>query len=205
MGGSGRQFAAALAASRGDDGAPRPGAHAQPEPVSPRTATVVRLERALALGHGCRSPGARFAVQGRGRRGCGRSGHPRPAPATLLRAGPSVRPEQAMDESTQEYPPVGGRLLERRRPVPAPSKRASGVTARATRRYIHDACTRGVLVAAPDACSRACSCGAGRRVATDPLADTSGIRPWGIQRVRRSLQLTVMHSCGQPCGRPRGS
>jgi hypothetical protein len=30
--------------------------------VSPRAATVVRLERALALGHGCRSPGARYSV-----------------------------------------------------------------------------------------------------------------------------------------------
>ena len=59
---SGRQFAATLAAPRGHDGAPGAGPHAQPEPMSPRAATVVRLERALALGHGCRSPGARCSV-----------------------------------------------------------------------------------------------------------------------------------------------
>jgi hypothetical protein len=59
---SGRQFAATLAAPRSHDGAPGPGPHAQPEPMSPRAATVVRLERALALGHGCRSPGARCSV-----------------------------------------------------------------------------------------------------------------------------------------------
>jgi hypothetical protein len=56
---SGRQLATALAATRSDDGPPGTAAHAQPEPVGPRTATVVRLKRALALGHGCRSPGAR--------------------------------------------------------------------------------------------------------------------------------------------------
>jgi hypothetical protein len=59
---SGRQFAATFAAARRHDGAPGAGPHAQPEPMSPRAATVVRLERALALGHGCRSPGARCSV-----------------------------------------------------------------------------------------------------------------------------------------------
>ena len=39
---------AALTAPRGEDCAPRPGAHAQPEPVRLGTAAVVRLERTLA-------------------------------------------------------------------------------------------------------------------------------------------------------------
>jgi hypothetical protein len=66
--------------------------------MSPRAATVVRLERALALGHGLRSPGARCSVlicAGRcagsqlwGTAG-GRSSSA--APAALLRAGPTRR------------------------------------------------------------------------------------------------------------------
>src|SRR5690349_20161622 len=43
--------AAALAAAAGDDGAAGAGPHTQPEPMHPRTATVVRLEGPLALGH----------------------------------------------------------------------------------------------------------------------------------------------------------
>jgi hypothetical protein len=61
---SGRQLAATLAAPGREDGPPGAGAHAQPKPVGPRTATVVRLERTLALAHGCRSPGARFSSCG---------------------------------------------------------------------------------------------------------------------------------------------
>src|SRR3954447_26617173 len=49
--GSGRELFAALAATGGDDGAPRAGPHAQPEPVRARAAAVVRLEGALALAH----------------------------------------------------------------------------------------------------------------------------------------------------------
>jgi hypothetical protein len=59
---SGRQLSAALAAPSREDGPPGAGAHAQPEPVGPRPATVVRLERTFALGHGCRSPSARCAL-----------------------------------------------------------------------------------------------------------------------------------------------
>src|SRR4051794_4133816 len=46
--GSGRQLAAALAATGGDDGATGASAHAQPETVRLRAAAVVRLEGALA-------------------------------------------------------------------------------------------------------------------------------------------------------------
>jgi hypothetical protein len=59
---SGRQLRTALAAPGRDDRTARAGAHAQPEPVGPRAATVVRLERALALTHGCHSPGAGCSV-----------------------------------------------------------------------------------------------------------------------------------------------
>ncbi len=136
-----RQLTATFEAPRSDDGAPGPGAHPQPEPVSPRAATVVRLERALALGHGCRSPGTRCSVLGAGSQlsGLRAVGHPRPA-------------SESHAARTQEYPPVGGRLPEPRRPMPAPSKRASRVTAGATRRYFVDACYPGVLVAEVDAC-----------------------------------------------------
>ena len=196
---SGRQFAATLAAPRGHDGAPGAGPHAQPEPMSPRAATVVRLERALALGHGCRSPGARCSVlicAGSQRRitavgdciaGLRSVGHPLPAPAALLQAGPTRHATRTgRGESTQEYPPVGGRPREPMRPRPAPSKRASPVTAGPTRRYSGDACYPGVLVAGADVAQRACSCGAGRQAEDGLRADTSGI--WGVCR---SLLLTV--------------
>ncbi len=154
-GGSGRQLAATLEAPRSDDGAPGTGAHPQPEPVGPRAATVVRLERALALGHGCRSPGTRGSVRIAGSQlsGLRAVGHPLPAPAALLERIPrGAQPRTGRGESTQDYPPVGGRLPEPRRTMPAPSKRASRVTARATRRYFVDACYPGVLVAEADAC-----------------------------------------------------
>ncbi len=154
-GDSGRQLAATLEAPRSHDGAPGTGAHPQPEPVSPRAATVVRLERALALGHGCRSPGTRCSVLIAGSQlsGLRAVGQPLPAPAALLRAGPTRRATRTgRGESTQDYPPVGGRPLEPRRPMPAPSKRASRVTVGATRRYFGDACYPGVLVAEADAC-----------------------------------------------------
>ena len=120
---SGGQFGTALAPPGRDDGPTGTGAHAQAEPVGPRAATVVRLERTLALAHGCRSPGAVVRV--------------------------------AMGEGAQECPPLGGRRAEPKRPVAAPSKPASGVTVRATRRYIGGACLHGVLVAVPQVCSRA--------------------------------------------------
>jgi hypothetical protein len=47
-GGSDRETLAALAATRGQDGAPRTGAHAQPEAVHLVAPTVVRLVRTLA-------------------------------------------------------------------------------------------------------------------------------------------------------------
>jgi len=56
---SGRQFGTAPATACGDDGAAGTGTHAQPKPMGPRPATIVRLERALALAHGCPSPGDR--------------------------------------------------------------------------------------------------------------------------------------------------
>jgi hypothetical protein len=75
---SGRQLNATLAAPSREDGPTSAGPHAQPEPVGPRAATVVRLERTLALAHGCRSPGAswlvllwQFSLQDRSRRDCG--------------------------------------------------------------------------------------------------------------------------------------
>ena len=51
-GGSGREPLAALTAATGEDRAPGPGAHPQPETVRTRAAAVVRLEGALALAHG---------------------------------------------------------------------------------------------------------------------------------------------------------
>jgi len=45
---SGRELYAALGATRGEDGAPGPGAHAQPEAVGLRAAAVVRLVSTLA-------------------------------------------------------------------------------------------------------------------------------------------------------------
>ena len=68
---SGRQLDATLAAPRRHDRAPGAGTHAQPEPVGPRAATVIRLERTLALAHGCRSPGAVVRVaMGEGAQEC---------------------------------------------------------------------------------------------------------------------------------------
>jgi hypothetical protein len=152
---SGRQFSATLAAPSRENGPPGAGTHAQPEPVGPGAATVVRLKRTLALGHGCRSPGAwclvllcRIAAVGTAG---SQSGHPLPAPGgTAASESHPVRgPYRAMGEGTQECPPVGGRRPEPRRPIPAPSKPGSRVTVRATRRYIGGACLHGVLVAAP--------------------------------------------------------
>ncbi len=62
------------------------------------------------------------------------------------------RPNQLRGPGAQEYPPVGRRRPDPRRPAPAPSKPASRVTVRATRRYIGGACLHRVLVAAPQAC-----------------------------------------------------
>lgn len=53
--GSGSQRLASLATPPGDDRAPSPGAHPQPEAVHTRTTPIVRLEGPLALGHGCLS------------------------------------------------------------------------------------------------------------------------------------------------------
>jgi hypothetical protein len=53
---SGRQFSTTFAAPGSDDRSPSPCTHAQPEPVGSRATAVVRLKRALALAHGCRSP-----------------------------------------------------------------------------------------------------------------------------------------------------
>ena len=53
---SGRQFGTTPTTACGNDRAAGAGAHALSKPVSPRPATVVRLERALALTHGCPSP-----------------------------------------------------------------------------------------------------------------------------------------------------
>ncbi len=55
---SDRQLGAALAAARGQDGAAGPGAHAQPEAVGLRAATVVRLVSTLAHEW---APGFRYA------------------------------------------------------------------------------------------------------------------------------------------------
>ena len=53
---SGGQLAATPATTSGHDRAAGPSTHAQPEPVCPRPAAVVRLEGALALAHGRISP-----------------------------------------------------------------------------------------------------------------------------------------------------
>ncbi|MDT7714889.1 MAG: hypothetical protein QOH09_881 [Pseudonocardiales bacterium] len=79
--GLGRQLDATLAAPGRQDRAPGAGTHAQPEPVGPRAATVVRLERTLALAHGCRSPGAVVRVaMGEGAQECPPVGGRRPEP-----------------------------------------------------------------------------------------------------------------------------
>jgi hypothetical protein len=49
------ELATALAAPVCHDGPACPGPHPQPEPMHPRTATVVGLKGPLALGHGCLS------------------------------------------------------------------------------------------------------------------------------------------------------
>jgi hypothetical protein len=51
--GSRSERAAALVATAGDDRTSGPGPHPQPEAVHLGTTPVVRLERPLALGHGC--------------------------------------------------------------------------------------------------------------------------------------------------------
>jgi len=51
MAGSGRQLLPALAAARGEDGPAGAGVHPQPKAVDARTTAVVRLKRALTLGH----------------------------------------------------------------------------------------------------------------------------------------------------------
>jgi hypothetical protein len=156
---SGRQLGATLAAPGREDGPPGAGAHAQPEPVGPRAATVVRLERTLALGHGCRSPGARyliarFALHGsrcrsRSRRDCGNPVIPcRHGRHCGERDSPGTRTTSGRGREHATMPAVGGRR-------PEPSKPASRVTARTTRRYIDGACLHGVLVAAPLACQLA--------------------------------------------------
>ncbi len=61
---SGGEPVAALTPTGGQNGPPCPRTHPQPEPVGPRASTVVRLEGALALAHGCRSPGLRRPVFG---------------------------------------------------------------------------------------------------------------------------------------------
>jgi len=154
---SGRQLRTALAAPGRDDRTARAGAHAQPEPVGPRAATVVRLERALALTHGCHSPGAGcwvlgWRLRGRSRRDCVVSPPYRHRWHFCATTSPGQRTKSAVGEGTQECPPVGGRRPELRRPVAVPSKRTSRVTVGATRRYIGGACLHGVLVAAPQAC-----------------------------------------------------
>jgi hypothetical protein len=160
---SGRQLSATLAAPGREDGSPGAGAHTQPEPVGPRAATVIRLERTLALGHGCRSPGARFSLRAPAirapaiRTGAIRTGGSRGIPCRhgrhcCERDSPGTRPTSGRRRGHARMPAVGGRRPERRPPVLAPSKPASRVTARATRRYIGGACLQGVLVAAPQAC-----------------------------------------------------
>jgi hypothetical protein len=77
----GRQLNATFAAPGRQDRAPGAGPHAQPEPVGPGAATVVRLERTLALAHGCRSPGAVVRVaMGEGALECPPVGGRRPEP-----------------------------------------------------------------------------------------------------------------------------
>jgi hypothetical protein len=65
---------------------------------------------------------------------------------------PGTRTTSGRGREHARVPAVGGRRPERRPPVLAPSKPASRVTPRATRRYIGGACLHGVLVAAPQAC-----------------------------------------------------
>jgi hypothetical protein len=66
-------------------------------------------------------------------------------------------------QGAQECPPVGERRPKPKQPVAAPSKPGSGVTVRATRRYIGGACLHGVLVAVPQVCSPAAPDSAGSR------------------------------------------
>lgn len=147
----GGQLASTPAAARRDDRPPGPGAHTQPEAVGPGPTTVVRLERALALGHGCRSPGE-FIVRSLLRlRIVERS---RPAPA-LTASGPAQRadPVGSVGESTQEYPPVGGRLEgESKGQVAAQSKPVFLLLPHPPRHDLPGACFREVLVAAAKAC-----------------------------------------------------
>jgi hypothetical protein len=116
VGESGRQLTATLATPRSDDGAPGTGAHAQAEPVSPRAATVVRLERALALGHGCRSPRCSWlgiSLLGRSCRDCGRSIIPcrhrrysveRVPPGAQHRAGSRARTHKHTRRWARDWP-----------------------------------------------------------------------------------------------------
>lgn len=61
-------------------------------------------------------------------------------------------PHRSVGKGTQNARWWAGDGIEPRPPVPVPSKPASCVTARATRRYIGGACLHGVLVAAPWVC-----------------------------------------------------
>jgi hypothetical protein len=153
---SGRQFSPALTPPGRNDGAPSTGAHAQPEPVGLRAATVVRLERTLALSHGC--PFSRCSVPLAGSQPSGlRSSWVVPCQHRRHRCegiSPDKQTASAKGEGTQECPPVDGRPPEPMRRVATPSKPASGVTVRATRRYIGGACLRGLVVAAPHVWSR---------------------------------------------------
>jgi hypothetical protein len=99
--------------------------------------------------------GARFEIAGSQPSGLRRWSCRRLPAQVALRARrphPVSEGESAVGEGTQEYPPVGGRRPELRRPVAVPSKPTSRVTVGATRRYIGGACLHGVLVAAPQAC-----------------------------------------------------
>mgnify|MGYP007050312973 CR=1 FL=1 len=75
--GSGGERSAALAATRGNDGATRTGPHPETEAVNARAASVVRLERPLALGHGQHSSRIAAPVW---RPGSGRNSHDPNAP-----------------------------------------------------------------------------------------------------------------------------
>lgn len=84
---SGGQRAATPATTRGHDRAAGPRTHAQPEPVLPRPAAVVRLKGALALGHG-RLP-VTTARWPQGHDGSVRCPRPQAAAAAVPRPDPS--------------------------------------------------------------------------------------------------------------------
>jgi hypothetical protein len=207
--GSGGELVATPATSRRDNGAAGAGPHAQPEPVGPRTTTVVRLERALALGHGCRSPGE-FIVRSQGDCGsrvapaCTSAASPSDSACAPVPAGPWAGGHTRIPAGWRETVlRVGARRHQRQnarvaaetlsRPVGMRSQRSRSQSSKSLTRHDTDG-----------ACLTWGSCGsAGGLLACLPRG--AGVQGEGSRSAGRyvgssggtpTVRRTVMHSCG---------